>query len=126
MAGRAFRTAIKIAVKKTVKKGKTSTDWEIISLPIGGGKFTQTFYCEWLSSYGAVAIQQQADGVTRVARIRMPFIPQVYEALISKAVRVYKDGIVDEAHTFVLASSADDLKGEHKIIEYQVKKYEGK
>jgi hypothetical protein len=127
------RTLVKFGVQTTTQiAGKgASTVWEMIEVPIGtgdGGKpiMTDSFYCEWLGSYGAAAIQQQADGVKRAARVRLPFVQKVYDALTSKSVRVYLRGKTDAAHTFVLASDADDYGEQHKFIEFQVKHYEGK
>lgn len=127
------RTLVKFGVQATKQiAGKgASTDWEIIKVPIGTDDdgqpiTTDSFYCEWLGSYGAAAIQQQADGVKRAARVRLPFVQKVYDVLTSKSVRVYLRGKTDAAHTFVLASDADDYGEQHKFIEFQVKHYEGK
>ncbi len=127
------RTLVKFGVQTTTHiAGKgASTDWEIIKVPIGtdgDGQpiTTDSFYCEWLGSYGAAAIQQQADGVKRAARVRLPFVQKVYDVLTSKSVRVYLRGKTDAAHTFILASDADDYGEQHKFIEFQVKHYEDK
>jgi hypothetical protein len=133
MAERKRRTAIKFAIQRTTYTAGagSATNWEKIVVPIGtdadGNTITtDTFYCEWLGSYGAAAIQQQADGVNRVARVRMTFVLPVYNALLSEPVRIFKDGIEDALHTFTLASSADDLLGENQTIEFQVQHYAGK
>lgn len=127
------RTLVKFGVQKTTQiAGKgASTVWEMIKVPIGtdddGNPITtDSFYCEWVGSYGAAAIQQQADGVVRSARVRLPFVQKVYDALTTKSVRVYLRGKTDAAHTFVLASDADDYLEQKKFIEFQVKHYEGK
>ena len=103
------RTLVKFGVQVTKQiAGKgASTDWEMIEVPIGtdgDGKpiTTDSFYCEWRGSYGAAAIQQQADGVKRAARVRLPFVQKVYDALTSKSVRVYLRGKTDAAHTLSL------------------------
>ena len=85
---------------------------------------TDCFYVEWAGSYGAVAIRQQADGVVRPARIRMPYVKTVYDALVSEDVRIYKNGVIDDAHLYKLCSAADDYMDGHKFIEFQVEKYE--
>lgn len=127
------RTLVKFAVQRTrhiAGKG-AATMWETIAVNIGedgsGSPITtDCFYCEWLNSYGQAALKQQADGVIRPARLRMPYVKAVYDALITSDVRIYLYGIQDEAHTFCLASAADNYLNQNKMIEMQVKKYEGK
>ncbi len=125
------RTLIKFAQQKTTyEPGKGSTtEWIPIQASIGkdyngNDIMTDCFYCEWLGSYGNVAIQQQADGVIRPARVRMTFVKSIYEALISGDVRIYKNGVIDNAHCFTLASAADNYLESNKMLEFQVKKYE--
>lgn len=125
------RTLIKFAVQRTeyaAGKGAT-TSWEPLRVQIGTDEhgapvMTDCFYCEWLGSYGSTAIQQQADGVIRPARVRLPFVKSVYEALIGSDVRIYLHGIPDAAHTFALASAADNYAEQNKMLEFQVKQYE--
>lgn len=125
------RTLIKFAQHKTTYvpgKGST-TEWVPIQASIGKDHngndiMTDCFYCEWLGSYGSVAIQQQADGVIRPARVRMTYVRSIYEALISGDVRIYKNGVIDNAHCFTLASAADNYLESDKMLEFQVKKYE--
>ncbi len=87
---------------------------------------TDCFYCEWLGSYGALAIQQQAEGIIQPARVRMPYVKAVYDALQSKNVKIYKNGKDDEQHTFCLNSAADNYIESNKMLEFQVKRYEVK
>ena len=125
------RTLVKFAVQctKYVAGEGSVTTWQPIEVSVGKNSrgediMTDCFYCEWLNSYGNTAIQQQADGVIRPARVRMPFVKKVYDALISSDVRVYKNGIIDDAHCFTLASAADNYVENNKLLEFQVKKYE--
>lgn len=127
------RTLVRFAVQKTrhVAGKGAATQWETIKSQIGttdDGEpiMTDCFYVEWLSSYGAAAIQQQSDGVMRPARVRMPYIKAVYDALITKDVRIYLHGVTDDAHAFRLASAADNYLQQNKMLEFQVKKYEVK
>lgn len=127
------RTLIKFAIQNSnyVEGKGACTKYELLQVPIGlddeGNQImTDCFYCEWLGSYGALAIQQQADGVTEPARIRMPYVKSVYDALKSKAVKIYKYGKEDDQHTFCLNSSADNYLEENKMLEFRVKRYEVK
>lgn len=127
------RTLIKFATQQThyIEGEGACTGWTPLQVPIGfddGGNeiITDCFYCEWLNSYGNNAIQQQADGVIRPARVRMPYVKAVYDALTTKDVRIYKNGVIDDAHTYKLASAADNYVESNKMLEFQVKKYEVK
>lgn len=128
------RTLIKFAVQKSVYVAGVgnTTDWDFITSTIGKdadtGKEIKTdcFYCEWLNSYGTVAIQQQADGTSQTARICMTFVQSIYDALQNGMVKIYKNGITDAAHCFVLASSPDNYAESNKMLEFNVKHYEVK
>lgn len=127
------RTLVKFAVQHTsyVAGSGATTTWELINVNIGTDAngdpiTTDCFYCEWLNSYGNNAIQQQSDGVIRPARVRMPYVKAVYDALISSDVKIYKNGIIDDLHMFKLASAADNYVESNKMLEFQVKKYEVK
>lgn len=127
------RTMIKFAVQNsTYIAGKGNvTDWNFVTVNIGidtDGKPIKTdcFYCEWLNSYGAVAIQQQADGISQTARVRMTFVQAVYNALQTNSVKIYKNGIVDDLHCYMLASSPDNYAEQNKMLEFNVKHYEVK
>lgn len=127
------RTLIKFAIQQTnyIEGEGACTGWIPLQVPIGFDDYgneitTDCFYCEWLNSYGNNAIQQQSDGVIRPARVRMPYVKVVYEALTTKDVRIYKNGVADDAHTFQLASAADNYIESNKMLEFQVKKYEVK
>ena len=125
------RTMIRIAVQHTEYapgKGSTTT-WKPLTVRIGTNEkgepiLTDCFYCEWMSSYGSVAIAQQADGVLHAARVRIPFVQKVYDALTQRDVRIYKNGAMDDAHCFVLASGANNYIEGNKLLEFQVKKQE--
>ncbi len=124
------RTLIKFATQNTTyTEGVGSkTNWKTIQVSVGKDGngidiMTDCFYCEWLNSYGSTAIQQQADGAICPARIRMPFVKAVYDALINDNVKIYKNGIIDDAHCFTLNSAADNYNESDKLLEFQVKKY---
>lgn len=127
------RTAVKFYRQSTVYTAGAgaSTSWVPITVRIGTNRdgtpmTTDTFYAEWLASYGATAIQRQAEGAIRPARVRMTYVPVVYEALISEDVKIYLHGIVDDAHCFRLASACADYMEERRMLEFQVRKREEK
>lgn len=127
------RTLIKIAVQKTIydENEGACTSYEIVQVPIGLDEnnkpiLTDIFYCEWLGTYGATAIQQQSDGAILTARVRMPFVKAAYDALQTENCLIYKHGKSDKQNTFCLNSSADNYLNENKMLEFQVKQYEVK
>lgn len=128
------RTLIKFAIEKSVyKQGKgTSTQWLTIKVPTvkdeNGNivEYTDCFYCEWLGSYGATAIEQQSKGAIDTARVRLPYVAEVLEALKTRDVKIYKNGKTDAQNTYQLNSSADNYLDSNKMIEFQVKRREEK
>lgn len=127
------RTLVKFAVQRTEYRAGVGslTVWEPITVVVGHDAegreiVTDCFYCEWLGSYGSVAVQQEADGVIRPARVRLPYVKKLYELLNTRDVRIYKNGIMDDAHTYTLASAADNYVEGNKMLEFQVRKYEVK
>ena len=124
------RTLIKFGVPQAVYtsgQGTTAVNYVFITAVIGTDEnneniTTDCFYCEWRNSYGTQAIQQQADGIIAPARVRLPFVQAVYDALQQKQVRIYKNGLTDAEHTFVLNSTPDNYNEENKMLEFQVKK----
>lgn len=122
------RTLVRFAVQKTdYQPGKgTVTRWDLVTVPCGTGEdgepiLTDCFYAEWLNSYGMNAIRQQSEGVMQAARVRLPYVKEVYEALLQKDVRIYLGGVMDGEHTFILASSPNNYLEQRKMIEIQVK-----
>lgn len=128
------RTLVKFAIQKSVYvQGQgASTQWLTIQVPIvkdnDGNVIEQTdcFYCEWLGSYGTTAIEQQANGAIDTARVRLPYVAEILEALKTKDVKIYKNGKTDAQNTYQLNSSADNYLESNKMIEFQVKRREEK
>lgn len=128
------RTLIKFAVEQSVYvQGKgTTTQWLTIKVPLSRDddsnvtEYTDCFYCEWLGSYGTTAIEQQSKGAIDTARVRLPYVAEVYNALKTKDVKIYKNGKADAVNTYQLNSSADNYLDCNKMIEFQVKRREEK
>lgn len=127
------RTLIKFAKQVTnyIEGEGARTSWETIQASVGfddSGKkiLTDCFYCEWLNSYGANAIQQQSDGTIQPARVRMTYVKVIYDALQNKDVKIYKNGVIDNNNCYELCSAADNYIESNKMLEFQVKKYEVK
>lgn len=94
---------------------------EKIMVNVGKTK-TDIFYCEWLTSYGNLAIQQQQQGIIEGAKVRMPYIATLVDALRNHQIIIYKNAIEDKNNQFILNSSIEDIKEHHKEIEFQVKR----
>jgi hypothetical protein len=127
------RTPIKIAAQSsTYAAGKGATavfetlKAKVGSNPDGTPVYTDIFYCEWLNFFGTQAIAMQQDNVLMPGRIRMTFVQSVYDALTTKAVRIYKYGREDAAHTFILTAAADNYLEQNQMLEFNVKRYEDK
>lgn len=116
-------TPIKIAVIKSTYFPEIGNQKSLEKIKLRvGERFTDTFYCEWNTHYGALAIAQQQQGVIESATVRMTFTPTIAFALRNNSVVIYKGAIEDEEHTFILNSSIEDIKEAHHTIEFQVKR----
>lgn len=119
----ARNTPIKIAVikNKYIPEKGSQKSLEKIMLRVGD-ELTDTFYCEWNTHYGALAIAQQQQGVIESATVKMTYTPTIALTLRNNSVLIYKGAIEDENHTFVLNSSVEDIREAHHEIEFQVKR----
>lgn len=129
--GRARRVAVRFARPLTIYRAGEgcAREWQIVTARVGEDEngsplTTDVFYCEWTGAYGATAIEQEANGVHMPARVRLPFVKALYDALTTRDVRIYKGGVMDEAHAYELASAVIDPTERGKILEFQVKKRE--
>jgi hypothetical protein len=133
LAPRARRTPIKIAVQETTYAAGQGATVSFVNLQAkigetteGAPVYTEVFYAEWTNAFGQQAIQAASDNVLMPARVNMVFVQSVYDAMISKEVRIYRYGRTDAANTFVLAAAADNVRERGKWLEFNVKRYEGK
>jgi hypothetical protein len=124
-------TLIKIQVQNTEYQAGSgaATRFETLRAPLGlddDGKeiTTDCFYVNWQNAFGATAIQMQADGVMKPARIRMPYVPKVFETLQSKGCKILRGGKEEDA--FMLNSNVDNIEEKNKALEFQVKRWEDK
>lgn len=99
----------------------------MISATITEEEKTEDFYCNWTTNYGTLGIQQHSENILEGAKVRMRYVKQIVDAMRGpNQLRIYKDGIKDKEHTFILNSSVDDIKEAHKEIEFQVKRWVNK
>lgn len=121
-----YSTRIKFAVienEYVPGKGVVSTK-RMITASITPGEITEDFHCQWTTNYGALGIQQHSENILEGGKVLMKYVKQIVEAMRgNNKLLIYKDGIEDEAHTFELNSSVDDIKEAHKEIEFQVKRW---
>ncbi len=78
-----------------------------------------------------MAFVLRGGGYTTTVRRRYPPRPRAYAVRQSrlrrfdyKDVRIYLNGVIDDAHAFKLAAVADNYLQQNKMLEFQVKKYE--
>ena len=119
-----YSTAVKfLVIENTYTPGLGVVEsTRFINASISSEVQVDTFYTELSTNYRSLAISQQEQNVLEGARVRMPYVKQIVEALRgNKEVRIYKYG--NENNVFILNSSVDDVKEQHKEIEFQVKKW---
>jgi hypothetical protein len=122
------RTLVKFDVQESIYTTGVgaSTVWNRLTVSLSEDTTTDCFYCEWQNAFGGNAIEQQALGNLQPARIRLPYVKKLYDALVTSKVKIYKNGIADDLHTFELNSSPDNYLEGNKFIEFQVKRVEVK
>lgn len=95
-----------------------------------------TFYCEWKGSYGDRAISAEAVGVKDSATIRTFYNPTIYQALRTEPVIVVKNadetaivsGVPDllNPNVYELWGGVDNVMEANRLMEFRVRRYEGK
>ena len=121
-----YNTRIKFAIitNEYVSGSGAISKTTMITASITPGVITEDFHCNWTTNYGSLGIEQHSQNILEGARVRMKYVKQIVDAMRSTdQLFIYKDGIKNEAHTFILNSSVDDIKEAHKELEFQVKRW---
>lgn len=95
------------------------------------------FWAEWRGGYGTQLLTAQAAGVNEMATVRMPYHPGLCELLRSTMVLIAKNAdetILDSEGIWVATNingykifgGVDDIREEHREMEFKVRRYEGK
>lgn len=119
-------------------QGMTDT-WNLVK----SGDY-DTFYCEWLGTYGDRAISAEALGVKDSATVRTFYNPTIYEKLRSVVVVVIKNAdstaIVctdpkegdpvctpnkSNPNVYEVWGGVDNVREENQYMEFRVRRYEG-
>lgn len=92
------------------------------------------FPCEWRGTHGNAQMSAQAVGVLDSARIRMPYIPGLYEKLRTAEVVIIKgadqsavsEGVPNEQNpnTYTVWGGVDNMQEECRYMEFNVRRYE--
>lgn len=131
-----FTTAIAFHVQTTEYvsgQGVTKT-WKKFESELSDDSKLSVFFCEWVGSYGEIKFAAQAQGVSDSARVRIPYIPELYAALKSQKVIIAKNAdttvIVDNepdavnANAYRVWGSVDNVREENILMEFNVMRYE--
>nr|DAU60693.1 MAG TPA: hypothetical protein [Caudoviricetes sp.] len=92
-----------------------------------------TYYASWSGTYGAVQAAAMTAGITESVNVRMPFAPNLYEALAHRRVIVAKNGadILKEGQPDRLNPNCYELysgvnEKQNRMMNFMLKRYEGK
>lgn len=131
-----FTTAISFYIQTTAYdsgQGVTKT-WTLYKSELSDGSKMSVFFCEWTGSYGEIKFAAQAQGVSDSARVRMPFIPELYAELKSQKVLIAKNAdtnVIDDnapdaanANAYRVWGSVDNIREENILMEFNVMRYE--
>lgn len=111
------------APKSEYIKGEGSqTTYEAITYTLCGNK-NPAFYCEWRGSFGADVLTADSMNIKDLATIRMPFNPDIYAALRQKQVKILRAG---DDEPFEVVGSPDNYLMQNRMLEFKVKRMEGK
>lgn len=126
-----FTTAVSFWEKvSTYVSGQgNSTSWELYSEGV-----MSVFPCEWRGTHGNAQLSAQAVGVLDSARIRMPYVPDLYEKLRTSEMVIVK-GADDSAvtgnvpnelnpNTYTVWGGVDNMQEENRYMEFNVRRYE--
>lgn len=132
----AFTTAVSFYSLETtyvVGEGVTSA-WTLIESPLSDTERVSVFFCEWTGSYGEMKLAAQAQGVSESARVRMPFVPVLYEKLRSVKVVIAKNAdtsvivanVPDKTNlnAYTVWGGVDNVREENQVMEFNVTRYE--
>ncbi len=92
------------------------------------------FSCEWRGTHGNAQMSAQAVGVLDSARIRMPYVPDLYEKLRTAEIVIVKgadaSAIVNgepneqNPNTYTVWGGVDNMQQENRFMEFNVRRYE--
>lgn len=107
-------------------------DYKTVTSSIGKTT-TDTFFCKWITSYGNIAVQNQALGINEEVVVRMIFNPTVFETLNTKtdiviaknAQNIFKGDVFDYGNNnlYVASSNVENMREESLYMEFKVKRY---
>lgn len=131
-----FTTAISFYVQTTSYDPDYGPilEWAKFESALSETENIDVFWCEWVGSYGDMKMSAQAQGVSESARVRMPFIPELYEKLRSQKVLIAKNA--DEAvivnnhpvaayrNAYMIWGGVDNVREENQLLEFNVRRYE--
>ena len=109
--------------------------YELFEFPVNSaGKMCSNVWVNWQSLFGTQLQEAEIKGIKQPARIQCPFIPQLYNALRTKEVLVYKwvdapvliDGVPDPSQPdwYKVSSGVEDIHEEQRRMEFSVQRYE--
>lgn len=105
------------------------TSWKKIAEDNGA----TTYYANWSSTYGTVQAAAMTAGITESVNVRMPFAPNLYDALARKRVIVTKNGadILKDGQPDRLNPNCYELysgvsETQNRMMNFMLKRYEGK
>lgn len=109
-------------------------EWTKFESALSGTESIDVFWCEWVGSYGEMKMSAQAQGIGESARVRMPFIPELYEKLRTQRVLIAKNAdvnvisnsqpVITCPNAYMVWGGVDNVREENKLLEFNVRRYE--
>ena len=92
------------------------------------------FACEWVNAYGTNKLTAQSQEISESARVRMPFVPNLYEKLRSVSVLIAKNGDPNVlkngqpnlscANVYIIWGGVDNIRESNQYMTFDVRRFE--
>lgn len=92
------------------------------------------FACEWVNTYGTNKLTAQSQGISESARVRMPFVPNLYEKLGSVSVLIAKNGdpnVLKDGqpnlscpNAYMVWGGVDNIREANQFMAFDVRRFE--
>lgn len=85
---------------------------------------SDSFYCTWINTYGEQVIKNTQAQIKDMATIRMPYHPDVYNAIQLIGAKIHKNGVKNDKYSYEVYGSVDNYREQNRILEFKVQRIE--
>lgn len=129
-------TAGQVGTTDSWVKFRSVLDQTIVNGTVAAETAIDVFWADWQGSYGSQQVQAMSMGVYDLCTLRMDYHPDLYALLRTKEVLIIKNAAADAVSNgvpirshpdvYTLWGAVDDIRNARKIMEFKVRRWEGK